>query len=295
MTEMKNIVVVGMGYVGIPCAALLADVDGFNVIGVQRRSKRSGWKIDCLNRGDCPFSGDEPGLAELIRRVVVEKGTFRVTDDLSVCKDADVILIDVQTPTDSNRIPQYVSLREVSAGVGKCLSKDTLVIIESTVAPGTTQNIVQPILEEESGLKAGEDFYLAFSYEKLVLDDEMCGMLRRFHQGFAVDEGTLAYDVIANVGPGGNYLMEMHTVQRCREEFWKPALCDRAGLEAWMQGGRVDAVHRARERWQKLVAEHEDPPLEATTARQLQDYVEAKVKVKVKAKVKEKPVLQFTN
>jgi UDP-N-acetyl-D-mannosaminuronic acid dehydrogenase len=168
VAEVKTIVVVGMGYVGIPCAALLADVDGFNVIGVQRRSKRSGWKIDCLNRGDCPFSGDEPGLAELIRRVVVEKGTFRVTDDLSFCKNADVILIDVQTPTDSDRIPQYVSLREVSAGVGKCLSKDTLVVIESTVAPGTTQNIVQPILEGESGLRAGEDFYLAFSYERVM-------------------------------------------------------------------------------------------------------------------------------
>jgi UDP-N-acetyl-D-mannosaminuronic acid dehydrogenase len=83
MVEMKSIVVVGMGYVGIPCAALLADVDGFSVIGVQRRSKRSGWKIDCLNRGDCPFSGDEPGLAELIRRVGMEIGSFRVTDDLS--------------------------------------------------------------------------------------------------------------------------------------------------------------------------------------------------------------------
>ena len=168
MAEMKNIVVVGMGYVGIPCAALLADVDGFNVIGIQRRSKRSGWKIDCLNRGDCPFSGDEPGLAELIRRVVVDKGTFRVTDDLSVCKNADTILIDVQTPTDSDRMPQYVSLREVSAGVGECLSKGTLVIIESTVAPGTTQNIVQPILEGESGLRAGVDFYLAFSYERVM-------------------------------------------------------------------------------------------------------------------------------
>jgi len=163
----KLIVVIGMGYVGIPCAALLADVAGHKVIGVQRRSERSGWKIDALNQGKSPFEGHEPGLAELIARVV-EKGTFRVTDDVAVCRDADVILIDVQTPTDSVRVPQYLSLREVSAGVGQYMQKGTLVVIESTVAPGTTQNIVQPILEETSGMKAGKDFYLAFSYERVM-------------------------------------------------------------------------------------------------------------------------------
>ncbi len=163
----RNIVVIGMGYVGIPCAVLLSDVPGHKVVGVQRRSKRSGWKIDVLNQGKSPFEGDEPGLAELIARVV-EKGTFRVTDDISVCRDADVILIDVQTPTDSRRVPQYLSLREVSAGVGQYMQKGALVGLESTVAPGTTQNIVQPILEETSGLKAGQDFYLAFSYERVM-------------------------------------------------------------------------------------------------------------------------------
>ena len=145
----------------------MADVPGHKVIGVQRRSERSGWKIDVLNQGKSPFEGDEPGLAELIARVV-EKGAFRVTDDISVCQDADVILIDVQTPTDSRRVPQYRSLREVSASVGKYMRKGALVGLESTVAPGTTQNIVQPILEETSGLKAGQDFYLAFSYERVM-------------------------------------------------------------------------------------------------------------------------------
>jgi trimethylamine--corrinoid protein Co-methyltransferase len=119
--------------------------------------------------------------------------------------------------------------------------------------------------------------YLAFSYEKFVLDDEMCGMVRRFHQGIIVDEDTLAYDVIANVGPGGNYLMEMHTVERCRKEFWEPALCDRGGLEAWMQDGQKTAVDRARVRWQKLVAEHRDPPLDGAIARQLDEFVEAQL------------------
>ena len=119
--------------------------------------------------------------------------------------------------------------------------------------------------------------YLAMSYEKFVLDDEMCGMVRRLHQGIAVDEATLAYDVIANVGPGGNYLMEMHTIERCRKEFWEPTVCDRAGLQAWMQGGKKTAVDRARVRWQKLLAEHQDPPLDAVIAKQLDQFVETQL------------------
>ena len=135
-----------------------------------------------------------------------------------------------------------------------------------------------------TAVNAGVDFvlhaggilssYLAFSYEKLVLDDEMCGMVRHLHRGIAVTPDTLAYEVSASVGPGGNYLMKMHTVERCRTEFWQPSLSDRDGLEAWMQAGKPTAVDRARQRWQRLVAEHEDPPLDKTTARQLTAYVD---------------------
>ncbi len=164
----KKIVVIGMGYVGIPAAALFADVEGFNVVGIQRRSKRSGWKIDWLNEGKNPIGGDEPGLSELIKRVV-KKGTFRVTDDFSECKDADIILIDVQTPTDEKGIPRYESLKEVSKQVGNYMQKGVIVVIESTVAPGTTNNIVKPILEKESGLQAGNDFSLVFSYERVMV------------------------------------------------------------------------------------------------------------------------------
>ncbi|MHA2236684.1 MAG: nucleotide sugar dehydrogenase, partial [Candidatus Thorarchaeota archaeon] len=162
-----RITVIGMGYVGIPCAALLADVDGYQVTGLQRRSKRSGWKIEHLNAGKSPFEGDEPGLNELVAKVV-EKGSFTVTDDVEVLKDSDIILIDVQTPTDENHVPQYDSLREVSKQIGKRIRKGTLVVVESTVAPGTTQNIVQKIIEEHSNMKGGEDFDLAFAYERVM-------------------------------------------------------------------------------------------------------------------------------
>jgi UDP-N-acetyl-D-mannosaminuronic acid dehydrogenase len=162
-----KIIVIGMGYVGIPCAALLADVDGYSVTGLQRRSKRSGWKIDVLNSGNSPFKGKEPGLQELIARVV-EKGTFRVTDEIDVLRDADIILIDVQTPTDTQHMPLYKSLREVSENIGERMKKGAMVVVESTVAPGTTQNIVQKIIENKSGMTAGKDFDLAFSYERVM-------------------------------------------------------------------------------------------------------------------------------
>jgi trimethylamine--corrinoid protein Co-methyltransferase len=119
--------------------------------------------------------------------------------------------------------------------------------------------------------------YLAFSYEKFVMDDEICGMLRHYLRGIQVEPDTLAYEVIAHVGPGGHFLGEDHTLERCRTEFWEPTLSDRSGLEAWWDGDRVDTPTRATQRWQELVARHEDPPMDQTTARQLQSYVAEKL------------------
>jgi trimethylamine--corrinoid protein Co-methyltransferase len=149
---------------------------------------------------------------------------------------------------------------------------DAQAAFESMLSLTTTVNSGIDFVLHAGGILSS---YLAFSYEKFVLDDEMCGMVRRLKQGLVVDDETLAYDVIANVGPGGNYLMEMHTVKRCRKEFWKPDMCDRGGLEAWMQDGKPIAVDRARQRWQTLLVEHEDPALDDTTAKQLRAYVEA--------------------
>jgi UDP-N-acetyl-D-mannosaminuronic acid dehydrogenase len=163
-----NIVVIGMGYVGIPMAAILADVEDFFVTGIQRRSQRSGWKIEWLNSGKNPFEGEEPGLDELLSRVIKNK-KFHVTDNYDACNNADFILIDVQTPVEiEDKIPRYESLIEVSEKISKHMRKGVTIIIESTVAPGTTNNIVQPILEEGSGLKRGEDFYLVFSFERVM-------------------------------------------------------------------------------------------------------------------------------
>ena len=197
---MKKIVVIGMGYVGIPAAALFADVGRFNVVGIQRRSKRSGWKIDWLNSGKNPIGGEEPGLSELIEKVV-KKGSFRVTDDFSECSDAEAILIDVQTPTDEDGIPHYESLKEVSMQVGRYMKRDALVVIESTVAPGTTENVVKPILEQKSKLKAGKDFSLAFSYERVMVGRLLHNIINypRIVGGIDEDSAKRAIDLYKNI------------------------------------------------------------------------------------------------
>jgi len=159
--------VIGMGYVGIPMAVLLADVDNFYVTGIQRRSQRSGWKIDWLNQGKNPYKGDEPGLDELIRKVVKNE-KFKVTDKYDAVNDADYVLIDVQTPVDDEKVPRYASLLDVSHKIAKHMKKGVTIILESTVAPGTTDNVVQAILEEKSGLQRGKDFYLVFSFERVM-------------------------------------------------------------------------------------------------------------------------------
>jgi len=167
LSMFKRIVVIGMGYVGIPTAAIFAET-GLNVVGVQRRSKRSEWKIDYINSGKSPIGGKEPGLNELIEKVV-KAGKFSVTDDFETCRDADAILIAVQTPTDKDNIPQYESLKESVRAIAPHIKKGALVCNESTIAPGTSEYIIKPILEEGSGLTAGKDFYLAYSYERVMV------------------------------------------------------------------------------------------------------------------------------
>lgn len=159
-----KIAVIGMGYVGVPLAALLADVEGHEVYGVQRRTDRSGWKIDLLNRGVSPYAL-EPGLGELLSRVV-SKGSLRVSDSFDVCGDADCVIVAVQTPIDEGKKPVMDNLTQVFGEVGSRLREKGLIALVSTVPPGTTEGMAKPILEKASGLEAGKGFNLVYSYER---------------------------------------------------------------------------------------------------------------------------------
>lgn len=150
-------------------------------------------------------------------------------------------------------------------------SPDAQAGFESMLSLLTTVNSGMDFVVHSAGILSS---YLAFSYEKFVLDDEMCGMMRRYRRGIAVTPETLAYALIAKVGSGGNFMMERHTVKRCRTESWQPAVSSRVDLATWQEGGRPDVMVRARQRWRGLLAEHQDPPLDGTIARQLQTFVE---------------------
>jgi trimethylamine--corrinoid protein Co-methyltransferase len=116
--------------------------------------------------------------------------------------------------------------------------------------------------------------FLTFSYEKMMIDHDICGMMRRYQRGIPINADELAYDVIAGVGPGGNFLMEDHTLQHFRKAFYRPALNSRDALPAWEEKGKMDMARRANLRWKRLLAEHVPPALDEITARQLTQYVE---------------------
>jgi UDP-N-acetyl-D-mannosaminuronic acid dehydrogenase len=154
--------VIGLGYVGLPVASAFAQV-GFTVIGVDVKSER----VALINAGRSPIEGDEPGLAELLAQATAS-GQFQATTDYSLLRRADVILIDVETPVDENHLPQYVALKAVCRSLGPVLSAGALVIVESTIAPGTIDGLVKPLLEESSGRRLNEGFYLGACPERVM-------------------------------------------------------------------------------------------------------------------------------
>ena len=167
----RRIGVIGMGYVGIPAAALFADVPGVeHVYGFQRDSASSGYKIAMLNRGKSPLKGEEPGLEELLTKVV-GAGKFSCTADFSKIAECDAVTLAIQTPflDKKDLLPDFSALVEGLRHVGRHLTPGTLVVLESTITPGTTAGMAREILESESGLVAGKDFALAHAPERVMV------------------------------------------------------------------------------------------------------------------------------
>ena len=158
-----HIAIIGLGYVGLPVACMFAQA-GFSTIGVDVDSAR----IEKINRGENPIEGKEPGLAELIAQVT-QTCKLHCTTDYAALHNTDVVLVSVQTPVeDSDHRPRYQHLQSALAALGKVLKTGALVIIESTLAPGTIHRIVIPALEAAVGGSAGEAFQIGHCPERVM-------------------------------------------------------------------------------------------------------------------------------
>ncbi|CAA9200639.1 nucleotide sugar dehydrogenase [Flavobacterium collinsii] len=164
---MKKIAIIGLGYVGLPLARLFAtkySTIGFD-INVNRISELNGGHDSTLEVED-----------EILKKVLVDRHSSEMglycTDNLDILKECNVFIVTVPTPVDKNNRPDLTPLYKASETVGKVLKKDDIVIYESTVYPGVTEEECIPVLEKISGLKFNVDFFAGYSPERINPGDK---------------------------------------------------------------------------------------------------------------------------
>jgi len=154
-----NISVVGLGYVGLPLAVALSRK--FNVIGFDISTSRVSELKDGYDR---TFEIEAP---------ILRASSMSYTTDISETKGADIHIITVPTPVDEYNKPDLTPLESACKAIGPNLKKGAIVVVESTVYPGVTEDVCGPVLEEFSSLKCGEDFYLGYSPERINPGDKV--------------------------------------------------------------------------------------------------------------------------
>lgn len=157
-TRQATVAIIGLGYVGLPLAVEVAKA-GFAVIGLDLNAERVGQ----INRGDS-YIEDVPGT---LLAQTVESGKLRASTDFGELQASDVIIICVPTPLTSTQEPDISYIRSAADAVAANLTDGQLVILESTTYPGTTEEVLLPALSEVRGGVVGEDFFLAFSPERV--------------------------------------------------------------------------------------------------------------------------------
>ncbi len=150
--------VCGLGYVGLPLAVEKAKA-GFKVLGFDVQES----KVKKVNDG-VNYIGD---VVNEDLEAIVKSGNLRATTDFSAVASCDCVCIAVPTPLDRHQQPDISYVKASTESIAPHLHKDMLIVLESTTYPGTTEELLKPILEKASGLKCGEDFYLAFSPERV--------------------------------------------------------------------------------------------------------------------------------
>ena len=188
------VLVMGIGFVGAVMAAVIADAKDKNgqpnkfVIGMQRPSPRSFWKIALLNRGIPPVSSEDPEVPLMIHRCVNEKKTLTATYTYDGLKLADVVVVDVQCDYLKEALgnvqegrAEMEALEESLEIIGQHINPETLVLIETTVAPGTTEQVAYPIIKKMFRKRGIEcDPLLAHSFERVMPGKNYVASIRDF-------------------------------------------------------------------------------------------------------------------
>lgn len=193
--EGKEVVVVmGVGFVGAVMAAIVADTQDENgrdskfVIGCQRPSTRSYWKIPMLNRGESPVKAEDPAVEPLIARTVLEKKTLTATYNSDCLQFADCVIVDVQCDYAKRELgnmrsgeADMAALEATLRTIGQRIPPDCLVLIETTVAPGTTEFVAWPILKKAfSRRRIKATPLLAHSFERVMPGRDYVASVRDF-------------------------------------------------------------------------------------------------------------------
>ncbi len=198
----KIVAVQGLGFVGCVMASVVADATDENgkpiyyVHGHQRASKRSYWKVPVINSGVPPVSSSDPEVPLIFRRTVVEKQNFRATCEDSVYSLVDVVVVDIQLdatkPAFGEAEKGYCDITAFREGIrtlGQYIQPHCMVLVETTVPPGTCEKVVKPILEEEF-VKRGIDIIanpplVAHSYERVMPGARYVESIRDFWRVFS--------------------------------------------------------------------------------------------------------------
>ena len=214
MVSLEKVAVVGMGYVGIPLATVLAH-RGYEVLGVDRNAER----VESINDGDWPLKGVEPELPDMLKKAVGD-GRLTASTSFDGCADAGTIFVCVDTPIDADREPCVEHLETAARQIGECISKGTLVIVESTVAPGTMVGVIAPAIEGASGMEIGRDIKLAHCPERVMPGRLLCNLTQYDRVVGSLDDESAdrAFAIYSRITEG-----ELHRTDLTTAEIVKTA------------------------------------------------------------------------
>ena len=195
--KMKKISIIGLGYVGLPLALLAAE-KGYEVYGIDVKKDR----VDMINNRKSPFL-DEKIEEEL------KTTKMKALSDFDIVSDCDIVIICVPTPVFDNKMPDLGPVEGACENISKHIKRGALVVLESTVNPGVCEDIVIPILEKGSGMKAGVDFYIAHCPERINPGDSKWSVANINRVVGSLEEKGLAlsYEFYSSIIDGQIYKM----------------------------------------------------------------------------------------